>query len=99
MGHTVNIILQDDLPGGKGYIGEVVTVRAGYARNFLIPTKKAFYATPENLTRFGINIDMAMKREVFEAEEVSEDKKMADVLRTYLKQKTVSVGEHRVLSL
>ena len=29
MGHTVLIILQDDLPGGKGYVGEVVTVKAG----------------------------------------------------------------------
>jgi len=90
MGHTVKIILQDDLPGGKAYAGDVINVRAGYARNFLIPTKKAFYATPENLKRFGVNIDMAEKREESQIEEVSEDKKMADILRSYLKHKTVS---------
>lgn len=91
MGHTVKIILQDDLPGGKAYAGDVINVRAGYARNFLIPTKKAFYATPENLKRFGVNIDMAEKREESQIEEVSEDKKMADILRSYLKHKTLLI--------
>jgi large subunit ribosomal protein L9 len=32
-----------------GNLGEVVKVRAGYARNFLIPQGKAKRATPENL--------------------------------------------------
>jgi large subunit ribosomal protein L9 len=74
MGHTVQIILQDDLPGGKGYVGEVVTVKAGYARNYLIPTRKAYYATPENLERFGVSATMMKKAESIEVEEVSEDK-------------------------
>ncbi len=92
MGHTVQIILQEDLPGGKGYFGDVVEVRAGYARNFLIPTKKAFYATPENLKRFGVSTDFAVKGEKMGSEEVSEDKKAADILRSYLNQKTVSIS-------
>ena len=91
MGHTVQIILQDDLPGGKGYSGEVVTVKAGYARNYLIPTKKAFYATPENLKRFGVSLDkVPVKGGEDETEEMSEDKKAADILRSYLREKTVS---------
>ncbi len=35
-----------------GQMGEVVKVRAGYARNFLLPKKKALRATKENLTTF-----------------------------------------------
>jgi large subunit ribosomal protein L9 len=35
-----------------GQMGEVVTVKPGYARNFLIPRKKALRATKENLAYF-----------------------------------------------
>ena len=35
-----------------GQIGDVVKVKPGYARNFLLPTKKALRATEENKKRF-----------------------------------------------
>jgi len=35
-----------------GQMGEVVKVRPGYARNFLLPQKKALRATKENRARF-----------------------------------------------
>ena len=35
-----------------GSLGEVVKVRAGFARNYLIPKGKAQRATPENLAQF-----------------------------------------------
>jgi len=35
-----------------GQIGDVVKVKPGYARNFLLPTKKALRATDENKKRF-----------------------------------------------
>jgi len=35
-----------------GQMGDVVTVRPGYARNFLLPQGKALRATPANLKRF-----------------------------------------------
>jgi large subunit ribosomal protein L9 len=35
-----------------GQIGDVVKVKPGYARNFLLPTKKALRATGENKKRF-----------------------------------------------
>lgn len=35
-----------------GQIGDVVTVKPGYARNFLLPRKKALRATKENLAHF-----------------------------------------------
>ncbi|MEO0388621.1 MAG: 50S ribosomal protein L9 [Pseudomonadota bacterium] len=35
-----------------GQMGDVVTVKQGYARNFLLPQGKALRATPANLARF-----------------------------------------------
>lgn len=35
-----------------GIVGEVVSVRPGYARNFLLPQGKAVDATPENIKMF-----------------------------------------------
>ena len=35
-----------------GGMGDVVGVKDGYARNFLLPRKKALRATPENMQRF-----------------------------------------------
>lgn len=38
--------------GRLGQMGDVVKVRDGYARNFLLPKGKALRATKDNLTRF-----------------------------------------------
>jgi large subunit ribosomal protein L9 len=38
--------------GRLGQMGDVVNVKDGYARNFLLPQKKALRATTENLARF-----------------------------------------------
>jgi large subunit ribosomal protein L9 len=38
--------------GRLGQMGDVVNVKNGYARNFLLPQKKALRATQENLARF-----------------------------------------------
>ena len=35
-----------------GGMGDIVGVKDGYARNFLLPRKKALRATPENMARF-----------------------------------------------
>ena len=35
-----------------GGMGDIVGVKDGYARNFLLPRKKALRATPENMQRF-----------------------------------------------
>src|SRR4051794_27958696 len=37
---------------GKGAIGDVVTVKDGYARNFLLPLSKALRATSANMKVF-----------------------------------------------
>ena len=43
----MNIILLEKIKK-LGDIGDEVTVKSGYARNFLVPNNKALYATPEN---------------------------------------------------
>ncbi len=35
-----------------GQMGDVVTVRPGYARNFLLPRQKALRATKDNVAHF-----------------------------------------------
>jgi large subunit ribosomal protein L9 len=52
-----------------GKLGDVVTVRPGYARNFLLPQKKALRATKENIAYF------EAQRKVIEAD--SDKRKVA----------------------
>jgi large subunit ribosomal protein L9 len=46
----MKVILSHDVEK-IGKIGDVVTVKEGFARNFLFPQKKACVATPESLKR------------------------------------------------
>jgi large subunit ribosomal protein L9 len=46
-GGAIRVIMLDAVPG-TGSKGEVVQVKRGYARNFLIPRKAAAYATDDN---------------------------------------------------
>ena len=46
----MEVILCQDV-NKLGKVGDVVKVKDGYARNFLIPQKKAYVATPGNLKR------------------------------------------------
>ena len=60
-----------------GQMGDVVKVKAGFARNFLLPKKKALRATKENLAYF------ATQRQQLEAENLKhreEAQKVADKL-------------------
>ena len=50
-GSSIPVILLESVDNW-GAAGEVITVKRGFARNFLIPRAKAAYATPENKTRF-----------------------------------------------
>ena len=45
-----------------GSIGEIIDVKRGFARNFLIANKKALYASKENINEVGkIKLDLAKK--------------------------------------
>ena len=45
----MKIILLDKIPK-LGEIGDIVEVNSGYARNFLIPQKKAAFASEKNIS-------------------------------------------------
>jgi large subunit ribosomal protein L9 len=47
----MEVILLEKLPN-LGSLGDVVKVRSGFARNYLIPHGKARRATPENIAEF-----------------------------------------------
>ena len=47
----MDVILLDKIEN-LGGLGDKVTVKPGFARNYLIPHGKAKYATPENLAEF-----------------------------------------------
>jgi large subunit ribosomal protein L9 len=48
---NVQVILSEEV-NNLGRLGDVVKVRAGYARNFLLPRKLAVEANPKNLHAF-----------------------------------------------
>ena len=54
----MEIILKTDI-AGLGYKNDVVTVKAGYGRNYLIPQGFAIMATPSNLKVLAENIKQA----------------------------------------
>jgi large subunit ribosomal protein L9 len=61
---NVQVILNEDLPN-LGRTGDVIKVRAGYARNFLLPRKLAVEADEGNMRAFEHQKRIAMrKREV-----------------------------------
>jgi large subunit ribosomal protein L9 len=50
MAHHINVVLTEDM-ANLGKSGELVRVRPGYARNYLIPRGLAISATAENVSR------------------------------------------------
>jgi large subunit ribosomal protein L9 len=67
--------------GRLGQMGDVVNVKNGYARNFLLPQKKALRATKENIARF------EKSRSQLEARDL-ELKKEAEAVAAKLEGKT-----------
>jgi large subunit ribosomal protein L9 len=68
----MKIILRDDVEN-VGKVGEVVTVKDGFARNFLIPRKLAIPATTGNLRAIGtvkLQKDQRDKKRLREADRI-----------------------------
>ncbi|RTZ92407.1 MAG: 50S ribosomal protein L9 [Deltaproteobacteria bacterium] len=57
----MEVILMEEIPE-LGKIGDVVKVKDGYARNFLIPTNKAIRATTRNLKKLEHEKQLAQHR-------------------------------------
>lgn len=70
-----------------GQMGQTVEVKAGYARNFLLPKKKALRATKENIAYFEkqkAHLEAANLKRRSEAEYVAE--KMNNAMVTLIRQ-------------
>lgn len=70
---STEIILTDNVPR-LGAEADVVTVRRGYARNFLLPRGKAYEVTPASLRRLD---NLKKKRAEREARELNEAEELA----------------------
>jgi len=66
-GGTIPVILLDEVLN-KGSKGDVVKVKRGFARNFLIPRKLAAYATDDNKVLYSAYTEAAAKRKREEEE-------------------------------
>ncbi|HET6628951.1 MAG TPA: 50S ribosomal protein L9 [Woeseiaceae bacterium] len=73
----MNVILLDSVEN-LGDIGDLVTVKAGYGRNYLLPAGKAALATPANIKEFEVR---RAELEKAAGEELAAAKARADLIR------------------
>ena len=64
--------------GSLGTIGDVVSVKPGFARNFLLPKEKALRATAANLARFEAQREVLEARNAEQAAQAAESGKDLD---------------------
>lgn len=83
MAHHIHVVLTEDLNLGKS--GELVRVRSGYARNYLVPRGLAIGATKENVARIEHEKKVAESRNAklkTEAEALAEQLKSVKITIT-----------------
>lgn len=77
-----------------GRAGQVVKVKAGYARNYLLPRKLAYLATPGNLKVIEFERQSLIRKEAKQKEESEQLKGMLDKVEIIIRRK---VGEQNAL--
>ncbi|MDO8675779.1 MAG: 50S ribosomal protein L9 [Candidatus Omnitrophota bacterium] len=77
----MNIILTQDMKD-LGHIGDVVRVKDGYARNYLLPRQMAMAATASNIKR--MEKEKAGRQAVYEQQKVQAQAKAAVVAKISL---------------
>jgi large subunit ribosomal protein L9 len=85
---TVEVILKEQIKG-LGAEADIVKVRAGYARNFLVPQGKALEATRANKTRLKV---LQARRSEREAKELAEAESIAAKLKKVTLRLTLKTG-------
>ncbi len=80
----MELILKEDVTG-LGYKDDVVIVKNGYGRNFLIPTAKAIIATPSAKKVLAENLKQR-------AHKIAQMKKDAEALLATMSGVTLSIG-------
>src|SRR6516162_3172905 len=84
-----DIILRESVPG-LGAEADIVKVRKGYARNYLIPKGKAYEVTPANLKRLNL---LKIKRAEREAAELSAAEELAHKINKTKLEFILETGE------
>jgi large subunit ribosomal protein L9 len=84
-----DIILRESVPG-LGAEADIVKVRKGYARNYLIPKGKAYEVTPANLKRLNL---LKIKRAQREAAELSAAEEFAHKINKTKLEFILETGE------
>jgi len=90
---TTNVLLREDVDN-LGVRGEIVRVKAGYARNYLLPRKLAVEATAGNVKQIEGERKALAKRE---AHDRASAEAQAEQLRTLSLTFERKVGEHGML--
>jgi len=90
---TTNVLLREDVDN-LGARGEIVKVKAGYARNFLLPRKLAVEATPGNVRQIEAERGALLKKEAKERAGAEAQAGQMGGLRLDFERK---VGEHGLL--
>ena len=92
MAHT-NVLLREDIED-LGARGEIVRVKAGYARNYLLPRKLAVQATATNVKQIEQERAALLKKE---AKEKTTAEEQAGQMKSLRLSFTRKVGEHGIL--
>ena len=92
MAHT-NVLLREDV-NDLGARGEIVRVKAGYARNYLLPRKLAVEATASNVRQIEQERAALLKKEAGEKATADAQAEQMRSLRLSFARK---VGEHGIL--
>src|SRR5689334_24960080 len=87
------VLLREDIDN-LGARGEIVRVKAGYARNYLLPRKLAVEATASNVKQIEQERAALLKRE---AKERSTAESQADKIRALVLTFERKAGEHGAL--
>lgn len=90
---TMEILLLEDMEN-LGARGEIVRVKAGYGRNYLLPRKFALAATPSNQKMIEQQRKSLLKREAAEKASASAKAEALKSLELVFERK---VGEHGIL--
>jgi large subunit ribosomal protein L9 len=89
----MEIILRETIDN-LGRAGQVVKVADGYARNYLLPKKLAYLATPGNLKVIEFERQSLLRKEAKQKEDAEKLQKMVDAVEITIRRK---VGEQNAL--
>jgi large subunit ribosomal protein L9 len=89
----MEVILRETIDN-LGRAGQVVKVAAGYARNYLLPRKLAYVATPGNLKVIEFERQSLLRKDAKQKEDAEKLKTMLDPIEIVIRRK---VGEQDAL--